>query len=198
MCICEADIWAQMLQNLSRDIDSLVSESGKHSMRVACWSETIARKLRLSEAEVKVLYWGALLHDVGKIALPRDILEKSEPLTPDEWMYMEMHPTIGANLANAAPSLSLSVPIIQAHQEKFDGKGYPFGLEGSSIPIGARILTVVDSYDAMTDDRPYRQPKTHQQAVRELQRNRGQHFDPLVVDIFCSVLESRESSKTLL
>jgi HD-GYP domain-containing protein (c-di-GMP phosphodiesterase class II) len=90
------------------------------------------------------------------------------------------------------------VPIIQAHQEKFDGKGYPNGLRGNSIPIGARILTVVDAYDAMTDDRPYRRPKTHKQAMIELQRNRGYQFDPIVVDTFCSVIETRFKSKILL
>jgi putative nucleotidyltransferase with HDIG domain len=198
MCINESDIWAQLLQNVSSEIDSVISETGNHSLRVARWSETIGRKLKLDETDVKTLYWGALLHDVGKIALPREILEKKGPLTKDEWTYIEMHPTIGANLAGATPSLVEVVPIIHAHQEKYDGNGYPSGLQGSSIPISARILTVVDAYDAMTDDRPYREPRTHKQAVVELQRNRGQQFDPLVVDVFCSVVETRFKTKMLL
>lgn len=198
MCSSESDIWAKILQSLSGEIDSVISETGNHSLRVARWSETIARKLRLNEEDVKNLYWGALLHDVGKIALPRDILKKKGPLTKDEWHYIELHPTIGANLAGAVSSLSQAVPIIMAHQEKFDGNGYPLGLQGSNIPMGARILTVVDAYDAMTDQRPYRKPRTHKQAIIELQRNRGQQFDPLIVDTFCSVVETRFKSRSLL
>jgi putative nucleotidyltransferase with HDIG domain len=191
MPITEKDIWAHMLRTLSRDIDSMISGSGHHSVRVAHWTESIAKQLKMRELEIQRLYWAALVHDIGKIALPEEILKKKGPLTELEWTYIELHPTIGANLVRVTNSMSPLAPIVHAHQEKYDGKGYPFGLEGHDIPIGARILAVVDAYDAMTDDRPYRKPKSHEEAIVELQRNRGGQFDPYVVDTFYSVLETR-------
>lgn len=198
MSISETDVWAQLLFNLSRDIDAVISGSGHHSVRVAHWTESLARMLKMSDAEVQILYWAALLHDIGKIALPKEILKKKGPLTNLEWTYMELHPTIGANLVFASSSMSELAPFVHAHQEKYNGQGYPYGLAGNDIPLGARILAVVDAYDAMTDDRPYRDPMTHEQAVAELQRNRGQHFDPEVVDNFYSVLETRVGSDFLM
>ena len=198
MAINETDVWAKALFNLSRDIDAVISGSGHHSVRVAYWSESLARMLKMTDAEVQILYWAALLHDIGKIALPKEILEKKGPLTDAEWTYMELHPTIGANLVFASSSICQLAPFVHAHQEKYNGKGYPYGLEGKDIPLGARILSVVDAYDAMTDDRPYRKPMTHEQAIAELQRNRGKHFDPEVVDSFYSVLEMRLSKQFLL
>ncbi len=198
MSICETDIWARVLRNLSRDIDTAISGSGHHSVRVAYWAEAIAKMLKMTDGDIQVLYWAALFHDVGKIAIPKEILEKKGPLSEVEWNYMELHPTIGANLVGAATTMPAVAPIVQAHQEKFDGKGYPHGLEGSDIPMGARILAVVDAYDAMTDDRPYREPKSHEEAVTELQCNRGQHFDPFIVDIFCLLLETRFNDSILL
>jgi putative nucleotidyltransferase with HDIG domain len=175
---------------LSRDIDMVISGSGHRSVRVAYWVESIARALKMDENDVQLLYWAALLHDIGKIALPREILEKKGPLNEVEWAYMELHPTIGANLIRITSSVSPVAPIVQAHQEKYNGKGYPFGLQGNDIPLSARILTVVDAYDAMIDDRPYQQPRSHEEAIDELYRNRGQQFDPSVVDTFYSLLGS--------
>jgi len=197
MGMYETDSWAQLLRTLSRKIDTITSESGKHSLRVAGWTRSIARTLKMKYTEVEILYWSALLHDIGKIALPRDILEKKGPLTRDEWSYMELHPAIGANLVEATDSMAEVAPIVHAHQEKFDGRGYPFGLQGSDIPVGARILAVVDAYDAMTDNRPYRKAKSHDEAVAELKCNRGQHFDPIVVDTFCWILEMEIKTRPL-
>lgn len=191
MNISETDRWAQLLRNLSRDIDTVISGSGHHSVRVAYWVESIARTLNMGDDDVQLLYWASLLHDIGKVALPKEILEKKGPLSEGEWTYMELHPTIGANLVRVTDTVSPVAPIVHAHQEKYNGKGYPYGLKGDDIPLGARILTVVDAYDAMIDDRPYRKPKSHEEAVAELYRNRGQQFDPSVVDTFYEVLETR-------
>ena len=191
MNISETDRWAQLLRNLSRDIDTVISGSGHHSVRVAYWVESIARTLNMGDGDVQLLYWASLLHDIGKVALPKEILEKKGPLTEGEWTYIELHPTIGANLVRVTETVSPVAPIVHAHQEKYNGKGYPYGLKGDDIPLGARILTVVDAYDAMIDDRPYRKPKSHEEAVAELYRNRGQQFDPSVVDTFYEVLETR-------
>ena len=151
----------------------------------------IAHRLGIRGQALQVIYMGALFHDIGKIGIPKEILVKEGPLNHREWEVMELHPTIGANIARATFSMDSVVAIIEAHQERYDGHGYPNRLGGDYIPLGARILSVVDAYDAMIDDRPYREPKSHEEAIAELYYHRGQHFDPTIVDTFYSVLETR-------
>lgn len=182
------EVWIQLYINLSRYIDARVCLDGKHSAQVAHWVRTTARCLNLAEINVHAAYWAALLHDIGKIGVPDCVLMKSGPLTHDEWKIMKLHPTIGANMVKNLRKIEHTAPDIQAHQEKFDGSGYPMGLCGEQIPIGARILAVVDAYDAMTHDRVYRKARSHSEAVDELRHLEGRHFDPIVVDGFLNIL----------
>ncbi len=135
----------------------------------------------------------ALLHDLGKIGIPDAVLHKPGPLTAEEWAIMRGHPEIGQQiLAQVGGVFALLSRIVVAHHERWDGKGYPHGLAKEAIPIGARILSVVDSYDAMLSDRPYRKPLSAAQARAELRRCSGSQFDPIVVAAFLQVLDEGE------
>ncbi len=179
--------WIRFLEQITGGVDVVTSASGAHSYRVANWVKLIAEQLGIRGEVLHMIYLGALFHDIGKIGVPKDILVKEGPLDHREWELMELHPIIGANIARATCSLGSVVSIIEAHQERYDGHGYPNGLGGDLIPLGARILSVVDAYDAMTDDRPYRKARCRTAALDEIVQNRGFQFDPRVVDIFLDV-----------
>jgi HD-GYP domain-containing protein (c-di-GMP phosphodiesterase class II) len=133
---------------------------------------------------------GVLLHDIGKIGIPDAILLKPGPLTPEEWAIMRRHPDIGKRLIERIPFLRGAVPIVHSHHEKWDGSGYPNALKGEDIPLGARIFSVVDAFDAMTFDRPYSKAVPFEAAKAEIKRCAGSHFDPAVVAAFLQVPES--------
>ncbi len=184
------ELWFQLLINMSKFVDRRVSKNGEHSAQVAKWASTTARRLNMNNDEVKTVYWASILHDIGKIGISDRILRKKEILSDEDWVLIKMHPTIGSNIVSsidAYPSLS---PTISAHQEKYDGTGYPKGLSGDDIPLGARILGIADAYQAMTEERYYRQARTHEEAVAELQKVRGTQFDPEVLDVFLNVVNS--------
>jgi putative nucleotidyltransferase with HDIG domain len=178
----------KILLYLSRYVDSKVSATGKHSTRVAKWVKSTARKLDCNEEQTRAIYWAALLHDIGKIGVPEKVLSKAGPLTDEEWEVMKLHPTVGSNIVKSFKPISHIAPVIHAHQEKYDGSGYPKGLQGNEIPLGARILTVVDAYDAMTSDRCYRKGRSHQEAAEELRQLGGKQFDPQVVEAFLDIV----------
>jgi putative nucleotidyltransferase with HDIG domain len=180
--------WMQLLIRASQRIDNQVSGVGYHSSRVAFWAKHTARKMKCDDAETNHIFWAAMLHDVGKMGVPPNVLSKAGPLDADEWALIRLHPVMGACMVQSFRGLGRIAPIIQSHQEKFDGSGYPEGLSGSEIPLGARILAVVDAYDAMTCDRVYRKAPGHQRAIAELKLLEGQHFDPYVVQAFLEVL----------
>lgn len=183
-------ILIKLLIDLSQYIDSKVSKSTNHSSRVAHLAKSTGRSLLMNTHSLRSLYWAALLHDIGKIGIPEEVLSKAGPLNDDEWALMKLHPTVGANIVKKMKALTVIAPVIRSHQEKYDGSGYPTGLFRDQIPQAARILTVVDAYEAMTSDRVYRHACSHKQAVTELQDNSGSHFDPLVVEAFLGTVET--------
>lgn len=181
-------LWIKFLLHLSRHIDAQVSRTGTHSANVAQLVQTTALKLRLSSTEVERAFLAAMVHDIGKISVPTQVLSKQAPLSDEEWVVMKLHPVVGANIVQSVESLAHIAPIINSHQEKFDGTGYPQGLKGEAIPISARILCVADAYEAMTEDRVYRTALSPYEAAQEIQVSGGKHFDPLVAAAFLSVL----------
>ena len=147
----------------------------------------LARAHRMGEADLRDLEYGVILHDIGKIGIPDSILLKPGPLTPEEWKVMRTHPEVGRRLVENIPFLAGAVPIVYHHHERWDGHGYPEGLSGESIPLGARIFAVADALDAMTYDRPYSRAVTLEAARAEISRCAGTHFDPAVVDSFMTI-----------
>jgi len=130
-----------------------------------------------------------MLHDIGKVGIPDDILRRPGPLNNSEWALIQRHPDVGADIVIMVSNLSQVAELIRTHHERFDGKGYPRSLRGSQIPLGGRILAVADAYTAMTDGRVYRAPVSHADAIAELKRCAGTHFDPRVVDAFISLFQ---------
>jgi putative nucleotidyltransferase with HDIG domain len=156
----------------------------QHSVRLVSWARAIARHVGCTEAEIQTIGWAALLHDIGKVGIPKAILHKPGPLTDEEWKVIKLHPKIGAKLLEPATKLHLLKEIIMSHHEKLDGSGYPMGLKGMEIPLGARIIAVVDAYGAMTEERVYRPQFTHEEAVVEIRRCEGTHFDTQISEAF--------------
>jgi putative nucleotidyltransferase with HDIG domain len=174
---------------LSKTLETRDSDSGSHSKRMAAMSEQVAEQYDFSVRETRELCWAALLHDIGKIGVEDMILRKPGPLDDNEWKIMRMHPEIGAQIVRSVSGLENIAPLIQSHHERIDGTGYPLGLKGHEIPLGARIIAVVDSYSAMTEGRTYRQARSHSEAIEEIKKNSGSMYDPDVVDVFVSLFE---------
>lgn len=158
-----------------------------HTDRVTVLAELIARRLDWDDKRLSELKTGCTLHDIGKIAIPDAILNKPGQLTPEEWRCMETHPQLGVKILEGIDFLNPALPYILYHHEKYDGSGYPHRLAGTDIPIEGRLLMVVDTYDAIVSDRPYRKGAPPERAIEELQRYRGRQFDPLIVDILVAV-----------
>ena len=184
------DTYRATLEALGSALDTRDVGTEAHSRRVHGYALTMARAHGLSEDEIKDIEHGVLLHDIGKIGIPDAILLKPGPLTPEEWIVMRTHPEVGRRLIERIPFLRGAVPIVYHHHERWDGSGYPLGLRGDAIPLGARIFAVADALDAMTFDRPYSKAMSYEAACREIERCAGTHFDPVVVRTFLSIPEA--------
>jgi putative nucleotidyltransferase with HDIG domain len=178
------ELFEQTIGALANAVDARDRYTRGHSNRVSHIAEAMCRVMRLPEPEIEKIKWAGLLHDVGKIGIRDNILLKEGPLDRDERILMNQHPSIGAEIVAPASQLHAEAPLIRAHHEWFNGSGYPDGIEALDIPLGARILTIADAYEAMTSSRPYRKVAlTHEIAVGELEKFSGIQFDPEIVPI---------------
>lgn len=177
---------------LSRSLDARDSHSGSHSKRMASLSEQLAIRYGFTSRETRELCWAALLHDIGKIGVEDQILYKPGPLTDHEWEIIKTHPDVGAQMVRGLSGMESISNLILCHHERMDGSGYPRGLSGEEIPLGARIIAVVDSYSAMTEGRNYKNAKTHGEAITELKWLSGKQYDSDVVRMFINLFEVQE------
>jgi putative nucleotidyltransferase with HDIG domain len=175
------------LEALGDALDLKDSETEGHSKRVTAYTIALARAMGISPADIKVIARGAFLHDIGKMAIPDEILRKPGKLTPEEQEIMREHCTRGYHMLRKIPFLAEAAEIVFSHQEHFDGTGYPGGLRGSEIPIGSRIFAAADTLDAITSDRPYRKARSFDAAREEILRCSGTQFDPAVVEVFLKI-----------
>ncbi len=194
-----SDINDSILEMLAMAIDAKDQTTHDHIQRVKHFARRIGQIINLSEAEIEALKAGALLHDIGKIGVPAYILNKPGKLTEHEFAQMKMHTIIGADMLSNINFRFPVVPIVRHHHERWDGKGYPDGLRGEQIPLTARILTLVDNYDALRSDRPYHKAMTRDQALEYIKQNSGTFFDPALVEVFVvSVDRLEEEAATIV
>lgn len=173
--------FARTLQALAQTLEARDSYTEGHSRRTARYAVAIARAMGLDWKSIRTIEQAGLLHDFGKIGTPDAVLQKNGALTPEEERRIQEHPVVGSRILEGIPSLEPASALVRCHHERYDGSGYPAGLAGTSIPLGARILTVADVLDALTTDRPYRKALGWGEAMRELERGAGRLFDPAVV-----------------
>jgi len=172
------------LQALTAALETRDAETHGHSERVVTFSLRLGREYGLNAAEMKALEFGSLLHDIGKIGVPDAILRKPAKLTDEEWIRMREHPLHGQQILRGIKFLEGAARVVAQHHEKWDGSGYPIGLKGEEIDICARIFSVADAFDAITSDRVYRQGRTYETALQELDEWADRQFDPKVVEAF--------------
>jgi HD-GYP domain-containing protein (c-di-GMP phosphodiesterase class II) len=200
----EADILdradAAFAEALAEALDVREHETGLHSYRVACHTLILARRFIADPDQLRQIYWGSLLHDAGKIGVSDAILLKQGPLDEDEWREMRTHPEKGYRIVSKIPGMEEAAEIVLSHEERFDGSGYPRGLHGEQICLGARLFAVIDTLDAMTSDRPYRKALSFDQALAEIVNMSGTQFDPVAVRAFLAeerVLREMVASKCM-
>lgn len=182
----------EVVRGFANAIEARDEYTRYHSSRVAELSRKIGRKLDLPPRSIDILYAAATVHDVGKIGIPENILNKPAPLTAREYRIIATHPGIGAAILKPITALKSLVPVVYHHHERFDGKGYPDSMKGEEIPLLSRIIGVADSFEAMTSHRCYRNRLEFDDVLGELQINSGTQFDPVVIDAFMALIASGE------
>ena len=193
-----ADLHLATIEALALAIDAKDQTSQLHIRRVQLYAAALARGLGMSENEIQGVKTAALLHDIGKLAVPEHILSKPGPLTPEEFQKIRAHPKVGADIVSSVPFPYPVAPLILSHHERWDGKGYPAGLKGEEIPLGARILSVVDYFDALMAERPYHKAMTSDAAIGLLQQEAGKGLDPQVVSMFTELLPTLQQEALTL
>jgi len=178
------------LKTLGAIVDAFDWHTERHSEKVREYALAIAREMDLEPEHIKAIEYAAYIHDVGKIGVDMNIIRKPGKLTEEEWRQIIKHPLLGANIAKQMDTLNVLSPLIMHHHEKYNGKGYPDGLEKENIPLGARILAVADAYDAMTSERPYRKALSKEEAINEIKKGSGVQFDPKVVNAFLKIVDN--------
>lgn len=178
--------------SLASALDARDRYTSGHSHRVSQMATATARRMHLADSDVEMVRIGALLHDIGKIGIPDAVLQKAGPLTKAEFDLIKQHPAIGRRILEPVGGFEDYLPIVELHHENWDGTGYPHGLRGEEVPVGARIVHVVDAYDAITTDRPYRPGKSHEEAVELLRRFSGTQFDAAAVAAFLDTPAGRQ------
>lgn len=172
------------LKSFAVAIETEDEPAGEHCERVAANARTLGEAIGLGGYELEELYWAGLLHDIGKVTVPREILRKPGGLTLEEYLVMRRHARLGANLLSSIDSFKKVADAVGSHHERFDGSGYPGGLRAEDIPLYGRLLAVVDVFEALSSDRPYRKALTREDAIEELRRSAGTQFDPKLVEVF--------------
>ncbi len=190
------DFYLEIVQALARTIDAKDSYTYDHADRARKYARLICAKLHLPDHLTRQIEYAALVHDIGKIGIKEEILNKAGKLDQEEEDALRKHPQIGQRILAPVTFLAPVAPMVHYHHEWYNGEGYPDGLQGEEIPLGSRIVSVIDAYDAMTTDRPYRKASSQEDAIKELVACKGTQFDPKVVDAFIRVLEE-EKQKAL-
>jgi len=186
------EAYGATIEGWARALELRDQETEGHSQRVTALTLRIAGKMGIQIDEMPHISRGALLHDIGKMGIPDSILFKPGPLSEDEWVVMRKHPTYSYNLLSPVSYLQPALDIPHYHHERWDGSGYPQGLKGEEIPLAARIFAIVDIWDALHSDRPYRGPMPTDQVIDIIKSSSGSHLDPNVVDVFLKMVESDE------
>ena len=182
-------LYLETMGALTSAIDAKDVYTMGHSERVAQWAVALAQRLGLTQEEINNLSYGARLHDIGKIGIKEEILNKPQGLTEEEFAHIQAHPQIGADILEPLGFLKESIAIVRHHHERYDGKGYPVGLKGEDIPFSARIVAIADAWDAMTSRRAYRGALSREEACGEIRRGAGSQFDPYMAEMFLSLWE---------
>jgi putative two-component system response regulator len=188
-------LFVSIMQSLIFALEAKDPYTDGHSRRVAWLAGQLGARVGLRDHDLETIEMAAVFHDLGKIGISESILIKPKPLTSEEYLKVQTHPEIGARILQPMQEFHEILPIVRYHHEKFDGSGYPLGLKGDEIPLGSRIIAIIDAYDALTTVRPYSQPIASEKAVERLVSEAGTKYDPVLIDLFVDLLRNPDIQK---